>query len=83
MIFIGTIGIFGYSTFLYSALSYLPAQEASVLNYLWPILVVIFLCILLKEKLTNKKIVALSLSFFGLLIVISKGNLFSFHVESK
>ena len=59
----GCLGIFLYNFLLYTALFYLPAQEGFIINYLWPIMVVIFATILLKEKLTIRKIIAILLSF--------------------
>lgn len=73
-IFMGFVGIFLYTYLLYTALNYLPAQEALIINYLWPIMVVIFASLILKEKLNMKKIIAIVLSFIGIVIVVTKGN---------
>ncbi len=75
--YMGTLGCFLYSIFLLGALKYAPAQEAFILNYLWPIMVVIFATLILKEKLGVKKILGLIFSFFGIYIVMTKGNLLS------
>lgn len=73
--YMGFIGVFIYYLFLYLALSYLKAQEAFIINYLWPMMIVIFAVPILKEKLTTKKIVAVILSFIGVIIIATKGNL--------
>ncbi|MCL2518194.1 MAG: DMT family transporter [Oscillospiraceae bacterium] len=78
----GCLGIFLYNFLLYTALFYLPAQEGFIINYLWPIMVVIFATILLKEKLTIRKIIAILLSFLGIVIVVTKGNLFELNLSS-
>lgn len=70
----GFLGMFLYGFFLYTALGLLSAQEASILNYLWPIMVVIFAGLILKEKITRPKILGVTCSFFGIAIVISKGD---------
>ena len=44
---LGFIGLFMYSALYYYGLSQLSSQEACILNYLWPIMLVIFSCIIL------------------------------------
>jgi drug/metabolite transporter (DMT)-like permease len=70
----GFIGVFLYYAFLLEATALMPAQEAFIINYLWPIMVVVFAIIILKEKLTVRKSVAMLLSFIGVTIVVSRGN---------
>lgn len=70
----GFIGVFLYRFFLQAALLLMPAQEAFIINYTWPIMVVIFAWIILKEKMTWKKVVALLMSFIGVIIVTTKGD---------
>lgn len=71
----GFIGVFLYRFFLQAALVLMSAQEAFIVNYTWPIMVVIFARIILKEKMTLKKVIGLLLSFIGVVIVTTKGNL--------
>jgi len=71
----GIPGIFLYNLFYYLGGNYLLASQAFTINYLWPIMSVIFACIILKEKITIKKIVAIILSFSGVFFVA--GNVFS------
>ncbi len=70
---LGFIGLFVYSALYYYGLSQLTSQEACVVNYLWPIMLVIFSCIILKEKLTAMKAVAMVCSFVGI-VVLSMGS---------
>lgn len=70
---LGFIGLFLYSALYYYGLSQLSSQEACILNYLWPIMLVLFSCIILKEKMTFVKVVAMLCSFTGV-IVLSFGN---------
>jgi drug/metabolite transporter (DMT)-like permease len=60
---LGFIGLFVYSALYYYGLAQLTSQEACILNYLWPIMIVIFSCILLKEKFTIRKGAAMLCSF--------------------
>ena len=68
------MGEFLYSALYYKGLSILPATDACILNYLWPIISVISSCILLKETLTVRKAIAIILSFIGIILVTSKGS---------
>ncbi|MFA6393065.1 MAG: DMT family transporter [Candidatus Paceibacterota bacterium] len=72
--YMGFIGVFIYYLFLYLALSYLKAQEAFIINYLWPMMIVIFAVPILKEKLNVRKILAIIFSFIGVIIIATKGN---------
>ncbi len=67
---IGLPGTFFYYVFYYAGADILPASQAFIINYLWPIMSVIFACIILKEKLTVKKVIAILFSFFGVGIVV-------------
>lgn len=78
----GSLGIFGYTYLLYKTLVYLPAQEASIINSVWPIMVVVFAVVILKEKLTLVKSLALILSFLGVVVIITKGNVFEFNFNN-
>ncbi len=68
MTLIGLPGIFVYNLLYYMGAAKMPASQAFIINYLWPIMSVIFACILLKEKLTVRKITAIALSFMGVVI---------------
>ena len=70
---LGFVGLFLYSALYYYGLAQLSSQEACILNYLWPIMLVVFSCIILKEKLTMMKGIAMVCSFLGI-IILSAGN---------
>ena len=72
---IGLLGTFFYKLFLYLGINKMQASQAFVINYLWPITTVIFAYIILKEKMTFRKIIAILLSFVGVIIITSDGNL--------
>ncbi|MEK9160034.1 MAG: DMT family transporter [Patescibacteria group bacterium] len=73
----GFLGCFLYYLFLFGAIERTSAQEAFVVNYLWPVMVVIFGVLLLKEKFTWRTFISILLSFVGVAIVVSKGELMS------
>jgi len=66
---LGFIGLFVYSALYYYGLAELTSQEACILNYLWPMMLVVFSCLILKEKLTVMKVVAMVCSFLGIVIL--------------
>ena len=70
---LGFIGLFLYSALYYYGLAVLTSQETCILNYLWPIMLVIFSCIILKEKFTFTKGTAMLCSFAGI-VILSLGN---------
>ena len=72
---IGIFGTFLYNLFLYLGINTLQASQAFIINYLWPIMTVLFACIILKEKMTAKKIIAILLSFVGVIIVTANGDI--------
>lgn len=70
---LGFLGLFLYSALYYYGLTQLSSQEACILNYLWPLMLVICSCIILKEKFTLTKAIAMICSFVGI-VVLSTGN---------
>ena len=71
---IGEMAVLGLLVFLYCVLYYyglsqLTSQEACILSYLWPLMLVLFSVFLLHEKLTVMKVVAMLCSFAGIVIL--------------
>ena len=71
----GFLGVFLYTFCLFEAINYLSAHEAFILNYLWPILVVVFSAIFFKETLTTRNLLGIIFSFGGVLVLFTKGNI--------
>lgn len=78
ILFLGSLGTFFYYVFLYEGTARMEASQAFIINYLWPIMSVLFACILLKERLTVRKCIAFALSFLGVLTVAGNA-LLDFH----
>ncbi len=70
---LGFLGLFLYSAFFYYGLARMTSQEACILNYLWPLMIVLFSCPILGEKLTRRKIFAVGMSFAGVIVVMAGG----------
>jgi drug/metabolite transporter (DMT)-like permease len=79
--FLGLINPFIYYLVLFEAYRILPAQEAQPINMVWPLVLSILSAIFLKEKLHLSTFAGLIVSFTGLLIVATKGDVlgFGFH----
>lgn len=69
---VGVYGLFGYHLMLFIALQTAPAVEANLLNYLWPLLIVILAPLFTKSlKLGARHIIAASAGFTGAAIAIT------------
>ena len=66
----GAFGTFSYNLMGMIALKFLGAQQCSVINYSWPIFVVILTCIFFKHRFTGWTAVAIILSMVGVILVI-------------
>jgi len=75
--FIGFLNPFLYYFVLFKAYTLLMAQEAGTLNYVWPIVLVLLSIPILKQKIGLKSIIAIFVSFFGIIIISTQGRLFS------
>lgn len=75
---LGFLNPFLYYVVLFKAYSILPAQEAQPLNYTWPIMLVLLSIPLLNQKIKIKSIVSIAISFFGVLIISTQGDILGF-----
>src|SRR3954467_13680093 len=74
---VGVGGLFGYHALYFLALRFAPPAEAGLLNYLWPLLIVLFSSLLPGERLAPHHIVGALLGFAGTVILFA-GNSGSF-----
>jgi drug/metabolite transporter (DMT)-like permease len=72
---LGVLNPFGYYLILFEAYSLLPAQVAQPLNMIWPITLALLSAPLLKQKITVRNIVAILISFVGVVFISSQGSL--------
>jgi drug/metabolite transporter (DMT)-like permease len=73
---LGLINPFLYYLILLRAYQLLPAQIAQPLNMIWPIILVFISVPILKQKIEKKNFIALIISFIGVYIIASQGQLF-------
>lgn len=76
------INPFGYYLILLKAYSILPAQIAQPLNYTWPVLLVLLAAPILKQKIKLQSIIALLVSFGGVLVISTQGNLSTLKIDN-
>lgn len=79
---LGLINPFIYYLILFEAYSVLPAQEAQPINLTWPLIISIFSALFLKQKLSLRTVIGLIISFTGVVVIATRGNLFSLHFHN-
>ena len=62
---VGVGGLFGYHALYFAALRRAPPAEASLIAYLWPLLIVLFSALLPGERLRARHVVGAVLGFAG------------------
>ena len=71
---LGVLGFFVYEFLYYFGIAQLTASTACILNYLWPVMLVLFSCLILKEPFTTRKVIAMVASFLGVVVLSAGGN---------
>ena len=74
---VGVGGLFGYHALYFLALRFAPPAEAGLLNYLWPLLIVLFSSLLPGERLLPHHIIGALLGLAGTVLLFA-GNGASF-----
>ena len=71
LIILGVIGNTFMTIFYYKAFEYLPVAMVTMLLYTYPIIVLIYVTIFKKQKLTKYKLIAIGLAFGGCLLTLN------------
>lgn len=74
----GLFNPFLYYLVLFEAYNLIPAQEGVALNYIWPVILVIFSIIFLKQHITIISVLAILVSFAGTVVIAIHGNFTEF-----
>lgn len=74
----GFLNPFLYYLILIKAYSILQAQEVVVLNYMWPVVLVLLSIPLLGQKIKAQSLIAIFISFAGSYIIATQGNILNF-----
>lgn len=75
---LGIGGLFGYHFFYFIALRLAPAAEANLLNYLWPLLIVLLSALVPGAGLRWWHLTGAALGLLGTLLLVTGGEGFSF-----
>jgi len=68
---LGIGGLFGYHALYFAALRLAPPAESGLINYLWPLLIVLFSSLLPGEHLRRAHLVGALLGFAGVIVLIA------------
>jgi drug/metabolite transporter (DMT)-like permease len=68
---VGVGGLFGYHALYFLALRFAPPAEAGLLNYLWPLLIVLFSAFLPGERLAPHHIIGAVLGLSGTVLLFA------------
>ena len=71
---IGVGGLFGYHFFYFLALKSAPVVEANLINYLWPLLIILLSSLLPGERLRWYHIAGGAIGFVGAVLLITGGH---------
>ena len=75
---LGIYGLFGFHFFLFIALRLAPPLPANLVNYLWPLFIVLFAPLFVGARLTRWHVAGAVLGFAGAVIAIGNGHFPSF-----
>src|SRR5690606_14191879 len=68
---LGIFGLFGYHALYFMALRHAPPAESGLINYLWPLLIVLFSAFLLGEKLNTHHVAGAMLGLAGTIVLVA------------
>jgi drug/metabolite transporter (DMT)-like permease len=79
---LGALGTYLYYILLYYGYAVGNGIEILVIQYCWPIFVVLLAIVLLKERLNIRKALSIVLGFCGVLLVLTKGEFGNFQMDN-
>ncbi|MGR5120150.1 DMT family transporter [Vibrio astriarenae] len=79
---LGLINPLAYYLILFKAYDLLPASQAQAINYSWAITLTLMAAMFLGQKIRKQDWVACGLSYFGVIVIATQGNLLALDFES-
>jgi drug/metabolite transporter (DMT)-like permease len=67
---------------LFKGYDALPAQEAMVINFSWPVMLVILSIPILKQTIDIKSFLSIIICYFGVVVIATNGNISSMQFEN-
>lgn len=78
---LGIFGLFGYHFAYFTGMRLAPPVEAGLINYLWPLLIVIFAGFMPGERLRGRQIAGTLLGFAGAALIVTRGQ--GFYIDPR
>jgi drug/metabolite transporter (DMT)-like permease len=78
----GLLNPFLFYVVLFYSYDMLLTQEAMVINFTWPLPLTLLSILILKQKINWKSVMAISISFLGIVIIATKGNIHTLKFEN-
>ncbi len=78
---LGVGGLFGYHFLYFSAFRNAPAVEASLIAYLWPLLIVLGATLATGDKVRTHHWLGAGLGFLGAIVLVTRGGGFGFEAR--
>ncbi|MBU1567611.1 MAG: DMT family transporter [Proteobacteria bacterium] len=78
----GFLNPFLYYLILFQAYDLLPAQQAQIINYTWAITLTLLSIPLLGQSVVGMQWLAIGVSYIGVLVIATQGNLLALHFEN-
>src|ERR671910_241197 len=78
---LGIGGLFGYHALYFLALRLAPPAEAGLINYLWPLLIVLFSALLPGERLKPHHVIGALLGLCGTIVLVGSGTNLQFAAD--
>lgn len=81
-ILLGFLGTYLYYILLYFGYSKAKGIEVLIIQYCWPIFVILLSVFILRERISFRKVLSILLGFFGVILVLTKGDFANIHLEN-
>lgn len=78
---LGIYGLFGYHFAYFTAMRLAPPVEAGLINYLWPLLIVVFAGFLPEERLRGRQVAGALMGFAGAALIVTRGQ--GFYIDPQ
>ncbi|MFH1138001.1 MAG: DMT family transporter [Pseudomonadota bacterium] len=82
-VWLGFLNPFLYYLVLFKAYDLLPAQEAQALNYTWAMAMALLSIPLLGQKIGRQDLAAILVSYAGVVVISTRGDVFSWNFSNK
>ncbi|MFB9069158.1 aromatic amino acid exporter YddG [Pseudofulvimonas gallinarii] len=68
-----TASLFGYHALYFIALKSAPVVQANLINYLWPLLIVVFAALLLRQRVAGRQWLGVLTGLAGAILIVTGG----------